>query len=176
MPTIRAITADDDLAERRAGWRWGGLIVGLLASQILIGFVAVWLAVGDPAWAVVPHYREKALHWNEWEQLQEASRHLGWEADLVIHAPANALGERQVEVALRDDEGRPIPGAAVQLELYHHARGADVLVSRPVESPSSPGLYVATVPARRPGLWEWRLDVHQGKSRFVMDGRDNFNW
>lgn len=176
MPTFGAITADEALAERRAGWRWGGLILGLLASQLLIGFVAVWLAIGDPAWAVVPHYREKALYWNEWNQLQEASRRLGWEADFVIHAPTDALGERQVEIALRDREGRPIPGATMQLELYHHARGADVLVSRPVESHSTPGLYGTTVPVRRPGLWEWRLDVQKAGSRFVMDGRNNFSW
>lgn len=170
------MTTDEDLAERHAGWRWGGLILGLLASQLLIGFVAVWLAVGDPAWAVVPHYREKALHWNEWEQIHDASRRLGWQAAFAIHGTANALGERQVEIVLRDRAGRAISGANVQLELYHHARGSDVLMNGLSENPSTPGLYVATVPARQPGLWEWRLDVQKADSRFVADGRDHFTW
>ena len=58
------MNAETQKANRRAAWRWGGFVVGLLSLQVAGGITAIVLATGDESVAVVPNYHEKSLQWD----------------------------------------------------------------------------------------------------------------
>ncbi len=71
---------------RIAAWKWGGLIVALLASQIGIGVAAIVLANNDPSASVVPSYHAKAVLGDRATTLRTASAQLGWKVELSTEA------------------------------------------------------------------------------------------
>ncbi len=165
MPTATAPTPSDynrtDRAlNRRAAWMWGSFVVMFLAAQIVIGVFAVVLATGDPSFAVVPDYHEKAIHWDESVKLQEESNRLGWQAVIVTSTSADNLGARTLVVTLVDRHGHAISDASVRVRAFHHARAGD-----PVEGTllsHHDGHYTSAVPMRRNGLWQIEITATRG--------------
>ena len=74
---------DPAVANRRAAWRWGTLVVGMLSLQVVLGVAAVFLATGDESVAVIPNYYDKALAWDQQMAQQQASESLGWDVEML---------------------------------------------------------------------------------------------
>lgn len=159
-------------ASRKAGRFWGGLIVGLLAAQLLIGGFAIVLATGNPSAAIVPDYYEKALNWDQEMAARAESRALGWAVEISAGASADRLGDRTVVVSLTDGEGAAIEDASVTARLYHHARAS---APQTVDfAHRGGGRYVARPRMVRSGLWQVEATVTRGSGeagaeRFVAD-------
>ena len=142
-------------ANRRAAWRWGSLVVGLLGLQVAGGVVAIILATGDESVAVVPNYHEKALNWDAEMAAQAASAALGWHCEVMqINNEATPSGLR---LTLTDRQGMPVLVESGELRLYRHFRASDV---RQVPIPSGkfsklelPRCFDAI------GLWQVMLDL-----------------
>ncbi|HEX6986448.1 MAG TPA: FixH family protein, partial [Planctomycetaceae bacterium] len=150
--------------ERTAKLVWVGVVAGFLTLELVMCLVAATLAAGDPSFAVVPGYHEQALHWDETVAARRASDALGWTAD-VTATEADALGRRSLTVTLRDRRGQAVSGAAVEAELFHHARAGEVRTVPFAEAAA--GTYETTTEMRRDGLWELRLSARRGDDRFV---------
>lgn len=115
---------ETDDANRRAAWRWGTFVVGLLGLQVVGGMMALMLATGDESVAVVPDYHQKALHWDDEIALRTASRGLGWICVMSqIDEPSAAAGLR---IVLADRHTKPIDLAFGELQIYRHSRAANV--------------------------------------------------
>lgn len=142
-------------ANRRAAWRWGALIVGLLGLQVLGGVAAIVLASGDKSVAVVPNYHEKALHWDDEMAAQAASAALGWRCH--VDAVGEASGPTGLRITLTDRQGAPVMVRSGTLRFYHHARAAEVrqlpIPRGKFSSMDLPGCFAA------PGLWQVMLDL-----------------
>ena len=111
-------------ANRRAAWRWGTFVVSLLGLQVVGGMMALMLATGDESVAVVPDYHQKALHWDDEIALQTASRGLGWICAMSqIDETSTVAGLR---IVLADRHAKPIELAFGELQIYRHARAANV--------------------------------------------------
>lgn len=111
-------------ANRRAAWRWGSLIVGLLGLQVAGGVVAIILATGDESVAVVPNYHEKALNWDQEMAAQAASAALGWKCDVTtLDGQSVPSG---VRITLTNRDGMPVVVESGELRIYRHVRASDV--------------------------------------------------
>lgn len=140
--------------------RWPVILGSLLLLQAggVIGMVVV--SGRDPSFAIEPDYYEKALAWDQTSRQREHSASLGWSIDL---APPGASGT--LVLTLRDRLGRPLEGAAVTLETYHHARASDRATTK--LPPAGDGRYAAPVPLQRAGLWEARITIVRGPDTFT---------
>lgn len=112
-------------ANRRAAWKWGSLVVGLLGLQVVGGVVAIILATGDESVAIVPDYHQKALQWDQEMAVRRASEALGWNLDVQAVQADDGLPAGFV-ATLTDDRGQSIKVAEGNLRFYRHARAADV--------------------------------------------------
>lgn len=136
---------------------WIGLVIALLSLSVGVHAVLLIASINDPSFGVEPDYERKARNYDEVQRQREASRALGWMADLTA-LPADP-GEVDVSVNLFDRYGKPLREAEVSVETFHVARSGNWVRGR--LEPAGDGVYAATLPLRRSGLWEFRLRVVQ---------------
>ncbi len=149
-----------------AHWVWPGLVMALLGAQLGMGAVAVTLATADPAWRVVPHYHEQALQWDGVVAARVASDRLGWKVSVEPEEWTTADGQRPLALTLLDALGRPVEGATVTVELWHHAR-PDALTTVRCEPSAEPGRYLGTARLARTGLWQVEIAAERRDERFA---------
>lgn len=151
----------------RSGRHWPLILVGILLLAAIANGILVYRATHDPSFAVEPDYYRKALAWDERRAEARRGDALGWalEAELAAGEPTPAVSE--LRVRLRDRTGRPLPDAAIEVAALHKARAARILRARLEADPAEPGLYRASLPARRRGLWELELRVARGGDRLT---------
>lgn len=163
---VNGLGADSVARTGVSGWVWPGLVLLLLGGQLVMGAVAVMLATADPAWRVVPHYHDRALEWDQVVAARSVSERLGWSVEITPSASATITGQRSFEVTLADAAGRPIEGANVSVELWHHAR-PDELMTVPCRATGGPGQYAGAARLTRNGLWQVEIRAERGEERFV---------
>ena len=153
--------------EKRARRFWVGLIVAFLGLQVAIGFFSLYVALGDPTVAVIPNYHQSALDWDVKQRAQQMLVQLGW--DVSVTATPVQNGERQLQAMLLGKNGHRIEQVLVTGKVYHHARGGEIHTLRLKET--DPGLYVASIPLTRAGLWrvELSLEGDHGIASKTMD-------
>ena len=147
---------------------WIGIVVGLLSMSVIIQLVGVILAVNDPSFALEPDYERKAAEWDERKEQRRRSEVLGWETSLRT-TPSTTKGMVDVELTLVDSEGTPISDALVSFDAFHNARASQIL--RDELPHQQDGNYRKTLPLRRSGVWEFRLDITRGNDRFLETTR-----
>jgi hypothetical protein len=150
-------------AKRHKGRFWAYVPIALLAAM-LTGFgVLIAIAVDDPGFAVEPDYYKKALSWDAKQEQDRLNRALAYELAL---STAPAPGGVELTLAVGRAGGAPLTAAQVRVEAFHNARAAEIFDVELEEGP--PGNYHGSLPIRRAGLWEFRVDVsHQG-SRYTQ--------
>lgn len=151
-------------ANRRAAWRWGSFVVGLLGLQVIAGIFAILLATGDESVAIVPNYHQKALQWDDEVALQTASRSLGWICDISqVDETSEVAGLR---ITLVDTQGKSIDVSSGELQIYRHARAADV--RRVKIPPGHLGPLELSGCFDSGGLWQVMIDVtDRSENRFA---------
>jgi len=102
-----------------AAFKWGTLIIFLLASQVAIGIVAIVLANSDPTVAVVPGYHKKALLWDESVQLRHSSADLGWNVKLNV---IPGVSSSRLQWTVTDRDGKAVQNLHGPVVIFHHAR------------------------------------------------------
>jgi nitrogen fixation protein FixH len=150
---------------RGKGWYWPLVVVGLLAASAGGNVWFMLLAAGDQSFAVEPDYYQKALRWDETMAQQARNAALGWSVAAEVH-PARVAHGVEVGVRVSDRGGAPVDGARVTVEAFHSARAGQVFTAALL--PRAEGVYGATLPGRRPGLWELRLRVERGEDVFTQ--------
>jgi nitrogen fixation protein FixH len=148
---------------KRPALVWGAVIVGILLTSVAIQGTALIFALVDPSFAVEADYEWKARNWVELRRQSESSDALGWSIDLRT-APAPTAGELEVRLSVVDRDGAPLRGAGVEVAAFHNARAGNVLRDRlpAIEE----GVYGKTLPIRRSGVWEFRVEITRGEDRF----------
>jgi nitrogen fixation protein FixH len=152
----------------RKPWFWPAFVVGILVLGVGVNVVLLVVANSDPSFAVEEDYYDKALRWDEKRARDAASAALGWSFDFAAVPDLDAADGApvmQLTVAVRDADGAAVDGAAVRLETFHLARSAEVDRTR-LEGRGD-GLYRATLPLRRAGIWEFRFEVVAGDDTFT---------
>ncbi len=148
----------------RAQFVWIGIVVSLLVGSVVTQGVLLVASMSDPSFAVEPDYERKAADWDAIQRRKQESLRLGWTVDLRT-SPSERAGEVNVELSVFDRFGKPIRDATVALKTFHNARAGNVIAGRLFHD--ADGIYLATLPMRRSGIWEFRLEVVQGESHYT---------
>lgn len=157
-----------------AKWRWVGLIVGLLAIQVIVGGMAIFLATSDPSHSVVPNYHQQALEHDKVLSARQVSHQLGWTWTFLPGTQLDGTGKRQLMIQIQDRNTQPVTEAHVVLQLWHHARGNQRQNIAFTSVPQKPGWYLGEAVVDRNGRWQIDLTVDRSKDHFV--DRREFNW
>lgn len=145
------------------------VVLGLLGGHMIFIFTAITLGTGDPSFAVVPDYYEKAVDYDQRKALLAQSAELGWAIELTPAAQADAIGQRELFVRFQDSAGQPITGLLVQVTGYHVARAKETVTMQCVEV--LPGQYVGSARMTREGFWQFAVDAEHGEERFASEAR-----
>jgi len=151
------------------GWRrflMPGLVLAFLGGHMLFIGVAISLAVGRGSIGVIPDYYQKGVEWDQHKAALAESDRLGWEVDILPAREISVRGERELVLEVRDVDGMPVIGAAVNLTMYHHALASDQVQVELVES--DPGRYTARPKMRREGIWDFSIEAVRGEERFIL--------
>ena len=153
-PPAQPAPASDASAKRWAAIVWPGLVIGLLAMQVLMCLIAFSFATGDPSHAIEPDYYKKALNWDQTQAQKRAMAALGWSV-AVSQVELRPTGERVLRFALHDKRGAAVSGATVTADYFHHARAnqRETLSTTAVAD----GEYDAAIRMDRVGIWEFRI-------------------
>ncbi len=153
---------------RQRGWYWPWLVTGALAFTVAVNVVMIVAASSDANGSVVePDYYRKAVAWDETMARAAESARLGWRTLAALQRAPGDSARLVVRVTGRD--ALPVRGARFTAELIHNADAARPV--RAVLEESAAGRYEATVPVRRAGLWEVRLEARRDTERFVTSLR-----
>ncbi|HEU4734764.1 MAG TPA: FixH family protein [Kofleriaceae bacterium] len=137
---------------------WLLAIAGLLAANV-IAMVVLAVAANDGATQVIPAYYDKAAHYDDELDRAEASRRLGWHAEVSI---ANGA----IDVVMSDASGAPVDGATVRVTGYQRAHAAEALdLALPASQPG--GHYRGPV-GSRPGWHDLTVSAERGGARYLQ--------
>ena len=142
---------------RRGGNRWALIVVALLITHASAMIIAVLIATGDPSFAVVPDYYQKALSWDQRRAALRGSDSLGW---TLVLKPGSVVDERRrrlVVAELHDAQGQPVAEPRLTLSYYHYSHGGQP--GEAVLPSTGPGRFAATIPMRWPGTWHVEATV-----------------
>lgn len=148
---------------RQRGWYWPWLVAGALGFTVLVNVVMMVAANSDANGAVVePDYYRKAVAWDDAMARAAESARLGWRTTAALQRSPGDSARLVVRVVGPD--AAPVRGARITAELIHNVDAAHPV--RAVLGESADGRYEATVPVRRAGLWEVRLEARRDAQRF----------
>lgn len=149
----------------RRGKQWPVIIVVLLAAHVIFWLGIVYIANSDPSFSVEPDYYAKSMLWNATAAQLRKNEALGWSLSTEIGDDAGLRYERTLTCRLADINGRPIAGATISLEAFHHARGNQRF--KVAFADRGEGVYGAMLEMRKAGQWEFRYVVNYGDETFT---------
>ncbi len=140
---------------------WPGMIFGMIGLNFCIVGITVYAArFHSSSFAIEADYDTKALHWDNTARQIRENVELGWKVEIT-----EAQGNRLV-VSLKDRDGKPIEGAAINVESFHHAHAKSKAVSTMMAGES--GQYSTPANLSTLGLWEFRFTVLRGPTLFTQ--------
>ncbi len=149
--------AQQHRVERRAKWRWIGVVVGLLSLQVVIGIVALVLALNNTSTVVMPNYHQAALDWDQTRRERGAAQRLGWQVQLRPAEIVDGQGRRLLRLHIKDRNGKSLDDLHVTAEIYHHANAADVRST--TWDAIGDGTYQTLAPMAHSGVWQVNIDI-----------------
>jgi len=137
-----------------------GIIFVLLGLNFTVVAVTLWVAIGDPSFAVEPDYDIKAANWQQTVEARARATALGWTVRVIDPAVGGPL-----RVAVTDRNGEPLDDAIVEAVVFHHAF-AGLRQEFPLVDVGS-GMHVSLEPFDRAGRWHVRASVVRGGNRYL---------
>jgi nitrogen fixation protein FixH len=159
---------------RKKGWQWPWIVGGLMAVVIGANLILMYVAISDPSFAVEEDYYQKALDWDDKRAQDVTNVELGWSLELDVANTRSADGTIGLTARLIEADGKPISDAVIHLQTFHNARAAYILESD--FRRDGDGRYSASLPMRRPGLWEFRFEVTRAGRRFTHTTVEELYW
>ena len=150
--------------KQEAAWQnpWVWLLVGIMATTLLVNGTLITIAYKSPPGLVVADYYDKgkAYLYNQAREKEETQR-LGW--DLILDLPkAPAINQSESYlVRAVDSAGQPIIGAQAEFAAFRPVEnGHDVVFDM---RDMGAGYYAAEVDFNLPGNWDLIVTVRQGE-------------
>ena len=143
--------SESEREERTARRFWGSVVISLLGMQIVLGVIAINLAVGEPSAMAVPDYHTQALRWDEtWAERTAADR-MGLKVNVYMAFDPEQLDRQVVCVEVTDADGKPVNGLMLAASAFHHKYPGEV-IELGFHSIAE-GRYVSDLPLLRGGIW-----------------------
>lgn len=154
-------------ARKRAARRWIIIPIGLIATQMSIVLVMMYIATSDPTFAVEPHYYEKALDWDATAAQNQTNQRLAWRTKVTAGTSETGAGE--LRVRLTNSDSLALDGASIRAEIFANTNAR---ARATIElAPRGDGVYAAPAAFDRAGMWECRLVITRGPETFTAAGQ-----
>ena len=147
----------------KRGAYWPYAIAAFLAIVVLGYATVVYVAASDPSFSVEKDYYAKGLAWDKTMAQEQENARLGWTMTVDV-GPAPG-GQAEVVARLADRTGVAVDGAVIDVEAFPNVRASDILEAS--FAARQDHAYVAQLPIRRAGLWEFRFRVVRGGETFT---------
>ena len=146
---------------------WPSAIVLLLLAGIGSALAVLYFSGADGGPEIVNDYYARGLAWDSTAAAANALHRLGWSMSLEPADSADGTGTRSVLIRVADTTGRPVSGLSMEVEVSRPQ------LARPVGSAGAaahvqPGSYVAWLPVREAGLWDFTVHGESGGTPFAM--------
>jgi len=145
-----------------------------MAVVLGANLILIYVATSDRSFAVEQDYYRKGLRWDAKREQDRRNAELGWTLDLVVASTLSPDGTVAITALLRDGDGGEITGAQIKLDAFHNARAAYILSADLKHAEN--GSYAASLPMRRPGLWEFRFEISRDGERFTHTTTKELFW
>ncbi|HEY3288420.1 MAG TPA: FixH family protein [Gemmatimonadaceae bacterium] len=146
--------------------QWPIGVATVLALTILGNIYIAVRANDDPSVHIESDYYQKAVRFDADQALRRRSERLGWR--VTLDAVRTSATDARISATLVDTAGQPVRGAIVRIAAHAVARSNAVLTTTAIEAGDR---YVAALPVRRGGLWNFDVEVVRGGDRFVASQR-----
>ena len=164
-PLLSPLAEASAAAERHSARVWVGIVCALLGACVVTQISFLYIAGSDPSVVAEPDYYAKAVHWEDRQRQERINSELGWEGEVELGQEQS--GTRRVRLRLATSTGAPVDCRLVRAELFHKAQAGRAFRGTLART-AIPGVYEASLPLRRAGLWELRLEAWQGEARFTL--------
>lgn len=150
--------------KQESAWQnpWVWLLVGIMATALIVNGVLITLAFTSTPSLVVDDYYEKgkSYFYNEAKAEQNASR-LGWKLEFDLPKTPRLGGTESYLVRAMDRDGMPIEGGRAELAAFRPVQeGHDFSVKL---RDLGAGYYGSDVNFALPGNWDLIVTVHKGE-------------
>lgn len=159
--------------ENAARFIWTAAIVGFFVLQAILWTVAITLTHRDSSHAIVEDYDDRALHWDEYQLLRQASAELGWTSAIDVSPDGDLHSRHRLSLSLSEREFSPVSNATVQVRMFHLARAGEPELIELKES--EPGLYFGVATIRSGGNWQFEIAASRGADSFIETIRRNIS-
>jgi nitrogen fixation protein FixH len=149
---------------RPRGWRWPAFVVVLLLMNAGLAAVMIYYATTDKTFAVEPDYYRKAMNWDTYAAMHDASAKLGWSVHLRVRPAEDARGRPRLVLNVADRDGEPVSDVQFRGIAFHRARASERIALAFANAGN--GEYECEAAMSRPGLWEVRLIASRGRDVF----------
>ncbi len=159
------------MSERRSAAFWWMFILALMAINLGVAGMAVYMAVGDPSFRPLPNYSQDAIDWQVRKDRQLASDRLGWRA--TYERSLEPLG---IVVKVVDRDGQGLVGQGT-LHAYHFTRVAEQRMAVLQAMGDRPGEYFAELDVGRDGKWQLSFEFRRtGDEASIFVEEIQKNW
>lgn len=136
------------------------IIFVLLGMNMIVVGITLWVAFGDPSFAVEPDYDIKAANWQETVEARTRAHALGWSV-----TPIGATVGSPLRLVVRDRDGAPLTDATAEAVTFHHAY-AGLRREFPLVDVGD-GQHTSVEPFDRAGTWHVRTSILRGEHRLL---------
>jgi len=152
----------------KAGMGWPIGMAVILGVTVVGNLVMMRIANNDPAFSVEPDYYKKAVFYDSTMAQTHRNLDLGWGVHAFVDSIVQGKPTR-LRVVLRDEQARPLLGAAVEATVLFNARANDLTTATLTDEGA--GVYTASFPIETPGEWEVRVNAKRDTSHFTSSTR-----
>jgi len=163
---ILSVTSDPhgSAGPKPRGWQWPAFVVVLLLMNAGLAAVMIYYATTDKTFAVEPDYYRKAMNWDTFAAMRDASAKLGWSVQLRVRAAEDERARPRLVLHVADREGEPVSDVQFRGVAFHRARASERLEL--AFANAGDGEYECEAAMSRAGLWEVRLIASRGRDVF----------
>jgi hypothetical protein len=151
---------------------WPIAIVSVLAATVGANTVMLFAAGGPQTLAIEPDYYQHAVRWDSTLAQRRVDAELGWQTAVSIGVLDR--DGASIELRLDDASGAPIDDADVRIDAVNNLDGSRWIHAHPASAGA--GRYAGRIALTRAGLWELRVDVRRGATRFTATRHEDVRW
>jgi nitrogen fixation protein FixH len=160
------------VAERRSGWWYPYIFVGVFGVVLAVNLVFMYSAVSTFTGIETQEAYDKGLAYNQVIAKAKAQEKLGWTVDATL-LPASTTDakshESNVVVSFADKAGRPVSGLSVKAEFVRPTKAGFDTQTELMEQGG--GRYVSTVKLPLAGQWELHVTARKGDIDYQLGQR-----
>ncbi len=145
---------------------WPAAVILLLCVGIGSALAVLLFSRADGGAEVLSDYYRKGLAWDSTAQVRSAAGRFGWTIDLVPADSTDGSGMRAVRIEITDSTDHPVADLVIDVEVSRPHLAAPVGHATAMAH-VQPGTYVAWLPVREIGVWDFEVRGRNGPTPFT---------